>query len=86
MITQDTLLLLILLLLARTVSGLFVNDTKLVSADCTQVGGCDHKKKVLSIHMPPPDSNEGKKIRKQFEKLWIHRMKTNRPPGLNILD
>ena len=34
----------------------------------------------------PPDSNEGKKLRKQIEKLWIHRMKTNRPPGLNILD
>ena len=34
----------------------------------------------------PPDSEEGKKIRKSVEKLWIHRMKTNRSPRLNILD
>ncbi len=33
----------------------------------------------------PPESDEGKKIRLNVEKLWIHRMKTNRPPGLNIL-
>ncbi len=34
----------------------------------------------------PPTSDEGIKIRRTVEKLWIHRMKTNRPPGLNIQD
>ncbi len=33
-----------------------------------------------------PNSDEGNKIRKSVEKLWIHRMRTNRYPGLNILD
>ncbi len=37
------------------------------------------------LHIPP-DCDEGIKIRKSVEKKWIHRMKTNRPPGLNILD
>ena len=36
-------------------------------------------------YAPPLESDEGKKIRLNVEKLWIHRMKTNRPPGLNIL-
>ncbi len=33
----------------------------------------------------PPNSDEGTKIRRSVEKLWIHRFKTNRSPGLNIL-
>ncbi len=34
----------------------------------------------------PPDSEDGIQIRRSVEKLWIHRMRTNRFPGLNILD
>ncbi len=34
----------------------------------------------------PPNSEVGIKIRRSVEKLWIHRMKTNRSPGMNILD
>ncbi len=34
----------------------------------------------------PPKSDEGTKICRKVEKLWIHRFKTNRSPGLNILD
>ena len=48
----------------------------------------DIKFEVASfVHMPvPPDSEDGNKIRKSVEKLWIHRMQTNRSAGLNILD
>ena len=48
----------------------------------------DIKFEVASfVHLPvPPNSEDGNKIRKSVEKLWIHRMRTNRSPGLNILD
>ncbi len=35
------------------------------------------------LHVPP-ESDDGCKIRKAVEKKWIHRMKTDKAPGLNI--
>ena len=32
------------------------------------------------------DCREGINIRRTIERKWIHKMKTNRSPGLNILD
>ncbi len=37
------------------------------------------------LHVPPK-SKEGTDIRRTVEKKWIHKLKTNRPPGLNLLD
>ncbi len=48
----------------------------------------DVQVEVLSyVYLPvPPKSREGTDIRRSIERKWIHKMKTNRSPGLNILD
>ena len=34
----------------------------------------------------PPESDTGTKIRRLKEKFWIHKLKTFRPYGINILE
>ena len=40
---------------------------------------------LLYLHVPP-NSKEGTDIRRLVEKKWIHKLKTSKFPGLNILD